>query len=75
MNELSEIKVTDLKRVALKEGDVLLVRVPVPASMPATRTKEWFDSMRTTFKDVFPNNKVVIIDERADISIITKELE
>lgn len=59
-----EIKISDLSRVALEPGDVLVLRTPFSVDK-ATQAE-----IRADLDEYFPGHKVIIISNNVEMSVV-----
>ena len=62
----------DIKRLTLKEGDVLLVRAP-RRNMPIHAWENYANNIKSALQVYFLTTKIIIIDDEIDITVIEKE--
>lgn len=58
------IEIEDITRVSLNEGDVLAVKAKGNVAV------QQLDSVKRRLKGVFPDNKVLVIDDRLSLSVV-----
>jgi hypothetical protein len=58
-------EITEIRRVALSPGDVVVARLKGRISQAAA------DSVSQRLKGAFPDNRVVLLDGRIDLDIVT----
>ena len=66
---MQEIKVTDLQRVLLAPGEVLVLRADLK-SLQRTSIKPYLEALKNTLDGVFPNNKIVVLDDRIEMVVL-----
>lgn len=64
-------KELDAQVVDLKPNDVIVIKLPFMYDIPKKELKHCIDS----FKNIFPNNKIVFIKEDSNLSIIRQRGE
>ena len=64
MSDRIEIKMLDMQVLSLKPGDVVVLRHPGKLSDIA------FAIMRESIQPLFPDNKIMLLEEGASISVI-----
>lgn len=62
-----ELKVEDVKKINLLPGETLVVRIKTPQPMGI------MDNFRNSFKELFPNNKLMFIPETMELYKIISE--
>lgn len=62
----------DIKRLTLNDGDTLVVRV-VRGDMTSSRFNSYIEYIRDTLKVYFLTNKIIIIDDSIELTVIEKE--
>lgn len=65
-------EVTSIQRVEIKDGDLLVVRI-ARGSMPPTKFGQFAQEISNKIKDIFPNNKIWVMDKDTEISVIASE--
>lgn len=64
------LDIKDMSRVTLREGDVLIVRVP--AYMPRRAYEKYTHELREFLRLYFLSNEIIILPENVNINIINK---
>ena len=59
------IKIDDLQRVELRKNDALIVKLPRHV-LP-----EYIKHLAETFKAIFPNNEIVVMDKDTEIFVVS----
>ena len=64
------IEATDISRMSIKEGDVIVIKNNFSNMSPRPSTIE---KQKEIMNELFPNNKCIFIDTNTDIEIIEEE--
>lgn len=68
IDKLEDIpEVERIERLALKPGEVIVIFSKM------TLPKQHIDAIEKTFVQLFPNNKVVILEDELDLKIVSPE--
>lgn len=59
----------DISKLDPKPGSVILARVKIN-SMSKSQVKDYFQDLKLTLKDEFPNNKVIVCGDHIEFSTI-----
>lgn len=74
MRTLTSRKVQDdltkISKITLDPNDVLVIQ-PDLMNMTDTQRQKYIDAVRVGFGQIFPNNKIVVLDKSVDINIVT----
>lgn len=60
----------DIKKTNVGPNDVIVVHADL-LKLGTAQAKSWSDAIKAGFQQVFPNNKVVILDKSVTINIVT----
>jgi hypothetical protein len=66
------IPVEDVRRLDIKPGDAILVKLP---PMPKDIQGVYARAADKAFKDIFPDTKVIVIGHGVDVSVIREDVE
>lgn len=69
---MSELEITSVETISVKKNDVVLVRY-ARDSMPVDRVLDFTRDIAKKMKDIFPDNKIVIMDSETDITIFSSD--
>jgi hypothetical protein len=59
-----------ISKTNVLKDDVIVITADL-MKLPAAKAKEWSDAIKAGFQQVFPNNKVVVLDKSVTINIVT----
>lgn len=65
-------EITSVQTVNVKKNDVILVRYEKPA-IPPSKVLEHARDIAARMKDIFPDNKIVIMDSKTDVTIFSPD--
>jgi aminoglycoside N3'-acetyltransferase len=62
------IDLDEIHKIQIEEDDVIIVQADMSA-WSGTQRMNWIDAIQRGFKDVFPENKTVVLDKNIRITI------
>jgi hypothetical protein len=65
-------EITSVQTVNVKKNDVIFVRAPFNDMAP-TMLKRHTDLMMARLKDIFPDNKIVMMDSSTNVTIVSSD--
>ena len=68
---MDEILIESVRKLDLNDGDVIVITPREIQNMPRYKMIEVISSNVSRIREVFPNNKVVVLD-RCDMSIVNE---
>jgi hypothetical protein len=58
-----------ISTAVVKNGDVLVLNIP-GGNMPRRYREDYFESVRRSVKSIFPENKVLVLDDQVELTIL-----
>jgi predicted DNA-binding protein (UPF0278 family) len=68
----AKIDVSSIKKINIEADDVIVYQMECK-NLPAHVRTKYNEQIRDALKDVFPNNKVLIIPKEVDLTILSKK--
>jgi hypothetical protein len=62
------IDLDEIHKIQIEEDDVIIIQADM-STWSGTQRTNWIDAIQRGFKDVFPENKTVVLDKNIRITI------
>ena len=72
MAEELKINIEDIKKVALNADDVIIYKLDYK-NLPMHLRQKYALDVKDHLKDIFPNNKILVMSKENDLSVISKK--
>jgi hypothetical protein len=67
-----KMDIEDIKKVNLNPGETLVVQIDT-GQMPPQRTNKYLNQVADAWKELFPNNQVIVINKSTALTVIGNE--